>query len=151
MGAFFLTKVQVLKVTGIPTHLPVLFDLTFPAQGIFRHRIKFPAQYTELGLDESGFEKAFNQAHESLLQPNTIEEGTNLDTLADFAIKKRGIQALRGSPNAQCSPLPRKPGMECMNLRLKFSLWPLWLLVEELRNLAEYNLSCVVCFNCRAL
>ena len=25
---------------------------------------------------------------------------------------------LRGSPNAQCSPLPRKPGMEYMNLLL---------------------------------
>ena len=52
---------------------------------------------------------------------------------------------LRGPPNAQCSPLPRKPGMECMKLQLQFSLW---LLVEELHNLAEYNLSCVVCLNC---
>ena len=123
-----------LKVTGIPTHHPVLFDLAFPAQGIFRHRINFPRQYTDLGLDEADFEKAFNQAHEPLPQPNTIEEwGTNFDTLADFAIKKKepklcqcplAVDAkLRGSPNAQCSPLPRKPGMECMNLLLKFSLW----------------------------
>ena len=93
----FLTKVQVLKVTGIPTHHPELFDLTFPVQGIFRHRIHFP------GLDESDFEKAFNQAHESLPQPNTIEEwGTNLDTLADFASKKRGIQALPVSFSSRC-------------------------------------------------
>ena len=99
----FLAKVRVLKVTGIPTHHPVLFDLTFPVQGIFRHRINFPRQYTELGLNESDFEKAFNQAHESLPQPNTIQEwGTNLDTLADFAIKKRGIQALPVSFSGRC-------------------------------------------------
>ena len=72
-------------------------------QGIFRHRINFPRQYNELGLDASAFEKAFNQAHESLPQPNTIEEwGTNLDTLADFAIKKRGTQALPVSFSGRC-------------------------------------------------
>ena len=58
----FLTKIQVLKDTGIPTHHPVIFDFTFPVQGIFRHRLDFPRQFTELGLDESDFEKAYDQA-----------------------------------------------------------------------------------------
>ena len=136
MGAFSL------QGAGAKSHgYPVLFDLTFPVQGIFRHRINFPRQYTELGLDESDFENTFNQAHESLPQPSTIQEwGTNLDTLADFAIKKRGIQALPVSFSGRCkkkratkcpvqsSTKKAWDGVECMNLVLKFSLW---LLVEN--------------------
>ena len=139
-----------LKVTGIPTHHPVLFDLIFPAQGIFRHRINFPRQYTELGLDASDFEKAFNQAHESLPQPNTI--------VADFAIKKRGIQALPVSFSGRCQikrvtkcPVQSstkkawngvyEPSTEVLTMATR----------RKLHNLAEYNLSCVICLNCRAL
>ena len=97
----FVTRVQVLKDTGIPTHHPVIFDLSLPAQGLFRHRINFPRQFTELGLDEADFDNAYNIARESLPLPNSIEEwGHNLDSLADIAIQncpkmhKQGVHSL---------------------------------------------------------
>ena len=102
-------KVQVLKDTGIPTHHPVIFDLSFPTHGIFRHRINFPRQFTELGLDENDFLAAFNRVQESLPLPTSIEEwGSNLDNLANIAVQNcpkmqdQGMSALPVSFKGRC-------------------------------------------------
>ena len=105
----FVKHIQVLRDTGIPTHHPVIFDFAFPSQGLFRHRLKFPRQFVELGLNEHDFAMAFEDNQHSFETPNSLEEwGICLEKLADIAVKNspslqtQGFYQLPASFRGRC-------------------------------------------------